>query len=91
MIHQKKEAETRIHEQDRTLFLLEFENNKILSATSNNQINLWNLNDDPIKLEYIFEGHELWVNCLVKIDEQKFAVHQMMQVLIMYNNLGHRK
>ena len=65
--------ENTIKEQGYVLFILEFEKNKILVGNSNNQINLWNLNNDPINLEYTFEAHELWINCLVIIDEKTFA------------------
>jgi WD40 repeat protein len=84
----KQKPEKRIQEQGRPLFILEFEKNKILTATSNNQINLWNLNNDPINLEYTFEGHELWINCLVKIDYQKFASasNDAMIIIWDYNN-----
>ena len=57
-----------INEDGRIFVLLEFEENKLLSGTGNN-IHLWDLNSDSKKYEKSFEGHTLWVNCLVKIDD----------------------
>ena len=62
-----------IDEEGRVFVLLEFEDGKILSGTSKNRINLWDLNSDSTECDYSFEGHELWVNCLVKIDNKRFA------------------
>ena len=86
----KQKPEKRIQEQGRPLFILEFEKNKILTATSNNQINLWNLNNDPINLEYTFEGHELWINCLVKIDDKKFASASNDALIIIWDYYEHK-
>mgnify|MGYP002626327553 CR=1 FL=1 len=48
-----------IQEDGYVLSLLEFEKNKILSGTSNNLINLWDLDTDCSKCDFSFEGHEL--------------------------------
>jgi len=69
-----KNQEDKIIDEDGRIFvLLEFLDGKILSGTSKNKINLWDLNSDSTECEYSFEGHELWVNCLVKIDNKTFA------------------
>ena len=52
--------------------LLEFEPFKILSGTSEGNICLRELNIDNDK-EYNFLGHEMYVNCLIKIDKKYFA------------------
>ena len=57
--------------------LLEFEPNMLLSTSSENTICLWNINsnqNDRIE-DYVhnFNGHTLWVNCLVKCDDKTFA------------------
>ena len=62
-----------INEDGRVFALLEFEKNKLLSGTSNNTINLWDLNSSNDKCLYSFNGHELWINCLVKCNENYFA------------------
>ena len=52
--------------------LLEFEPQMLLTGTSENNIGLWNLNN-PKDYIYNFNKHVLWVNCLIKCDEQFFA------------------
>ena len=53
--------------------LLEFDDNMLLSGTSENFINLWNLNTNTNKKMHQFIGHKLWVNCLIKINDNIFA------------------
>ena len=53
--------------------LLEMEQNMLLCGTSENEINLWNLNTYDKKCMYTFKGHQLWVNCLVKCNDDIFA------------------
>ena len=55
------------------LCLLEFEQNMLLSGTDKNTIQLWNINSFKSQILHSFEGHLLWVNCLVKCNEQYFA------------------
>jgi len=52
--------------------LLEFEENMLLSS-SENTIFLWDLKSDKNECIHKFDGHELWVNCLVKCDDKTFA------------------
>ena len=52
--------------------LLEFEKDILLTGTSENKIGLWNLNNINDYV-YRFERHQLWVNCLVKCNENHFA------------------
>ena len=61
------------NETARIFCLLEFEKNKLLCGTSDNIINLWDLNalNDKCVCSYI--GHTLWINCLVKINNNYFA------------------
>ena len=53
--------------------LLEFEKNMLLSGTSENNIDLWDLSSKENKYIYKFKGHQLWVNCLVKCNDKIFA------------------
>ena len=55
------------------LSLLEFKPNFLLSGTSSNTISLWNLSSENSDYIFKFEGHEFWVNCLVKCNENFFA------------------
>ena len=71
-INDKNGEEQVINETERVLSLLEFEKNKILSGTGDNSINLWDI-ENPDKIIYSFKGHELWVNALVKCDDNTFA------------------
>ena len=43
-----------------------------MSGTGDNSINLWDI-ENPDKIIYSFKGHELWVNALVKCDDNTFA------------------
>jgi WD40 repeat protein len=62
-----------INENGRVFALLEFENDKLLAGTSENVIDLWDVNSVDNNCLYSFEGHELWINCLVKINSKVFA------------------
>lgn len=62
-----------INEDGRVFSLLEFENGKLLCGTSKNVINLWDIQSEAINKIFRFEGHELWVNCLVKCTDEFFA------------------
>ena len=62
-----------INENGRVFALLEFENDKLLAGTSENVIDLWDINSVDNNCLYSFEGHELWINCLVKINSKIFA------------------
>ena len=53
---------------------LEFEPGKLLGGTSQNTIDLWDLNDKSYdSFIFNFYRHYLWVNSLVKLDENHFA------------------
>ena len=41
--------------------------------TSDNCINLWDLNSDEDNCQFSFKGHTLWVNSLVKLNNNYFA------------------
>ena len=62
-----------INEKGRIFSLLEFENKKLLCGTSNNEINLWDLNSDNEECIFSFKGHQLWINCLIKCNNNYFA------------------
>ena len=66
--------------------LLEFEQGKLLGGTNANLINLWDINDinitDPI---HNFEKHYLWVQALVKCDENHFASASNDTKIIIWN------
>ena len=62
-----------INEKGRVFALLEFEDSKLLCGTSNNEINLWDLNSDDEECLFSFKGHQLWINCLVKCNNNYFA------------------
>ena len=62
-----------IEVKSRILCLLEYEKNKILCGTSNNVINLYDINSLNYEFICSFIGHTLWVNCLVKINNNYFA------------------
>ena len=53
--------------------LLEFEPNMILAGTSENNIDLWDISSQNNEIEFSFRKHILWVNCLVKCDDDHFA------------------
>ena len=63
----------KIQEKGYALSLLEFEPKKILSGTSEGNICLRKIFSDTNKEEYNFEGHDMSVNCLIKINEKYFA------------------
>ena len=69
-IHQYITEKTLI-EDGSVLSLLEFEPDKLLSGTNVNTINLWSLGD--YRKMFTFNGHILWVNCLVKLTNILFA------------------
>ena len=62
-----------IKENAEVLCLLEFEHNKLLVGTKKEEINLWDLENSNDEIIYSFEGHTMWVNCLVKINDDNFA------------------
>jgi len=62
-----------INETGNVLCLLEFVPGRILSGTDENVIHLWDINNSYNQSLCTFEGHLLWVNCLVKCDENYFA------------------
>ena len=53
--------------------LLEFKPGFLLGGTSQNMVNLWDLNDKGEEYIHNFYQHYLWVNALVKCDENHFA------------------
>ena len=53
--------------------LLEFEDNILLSGTSQSTIQQWDINNSYNQNIFSYEGHELWVNCLVKCNNNFFA------------------
>ena len=68
------ECEKTINEGGCVLCLLEFEDNMILSGTNESTIQLWDINNSfNNKSIHTFEGHLLWVNCLVKCNDIFFA------------------
>ena len=66
--------------------LLEFEPGKLLGGTSANMINLWDLNDEKND-EFVdnFYQHLLWVNAIVKCDENHFASASNDSTIIIWN------
>ena len=62
-----------IEEKGYVFSLLEFNPNFLLVGTSENNINLYDLNSNNSNSIYTFTGHLLWVNCLVKCNENTFA------------------
>lgn len=62
-----------IEAKSRILCLLEIEKNSILCGTSDNLIKLYNINSLNYEFIYSFIGHTLWVNSLVKINNNFFA------------------
>ena len=62
-----------INEEGNVFCLLEFEENKILCGTSRNIINLWDINIEYNMSLSSFNGHELWINCLAKCNNEFFA------------------
>jgi WD40 repeat protein len=62
-----------IQEIGSVICLLEFESFKLLTGTSECNIGLWDINDDKEEEICNFLGHQLWVNCLEKCDDNYFA------------------
>ena len=79
----------------KVICLLEFEPNKLLIGTSENNIDLWDLNqvkyitnnnsENIPKSIYNFLGHDLWVNCLVKYNDKWFASASNDAKIIMWD------
>ena len=67
------ECEKTLNENGYVFCLLEFEKNMLLSGTSENKIQLWDLNNAFSQNLHSFEGHLLWINCLVKCNQSCFA------------------
>ena len=67
------ECEKTINEGGYVLCLLEFENNMLLSGTNECVIQLWDINNAYSQSIFSFQGHELWVNALVKCNDKFFA------------------
>lgn len=76
----RREEEYTINEAETVLCLLEFQPSLLLSGSSDNSIKLWNLNKlsenkkvlEKTENDFTFNGHECWVNCLVKYDDKYF-------------------
>ena len=62
-----------INGKGRIFCLLEFEKNKILTGTGDKSIILWDISQPNDESICNFDGHDLWVNCLVKCDDKFFA------------------
>ena len=63
-----------IKETGSVLSFLEFEPNYLLSSSSDNKIKLFNLESFPVdNYMFVFTGHSLWVNSLVKLNNNYFA------------------
>lgn len=68
------ECEKTLNEGGCVLCLLEFENDMILCGTNESTIHLWDINNSFNNQSiHTFEGHLLWVNCLVKCNDNFFA------------------
>ena len=66
--------EKTINEEGNVLCLLEFESGMLLSGTNKNNINLFDLNNNLMNNKiFTFKGHELWVNNIIKINDNYFA------------------
>jgi WD40 repeat protein len=66
-------CERTINEEGNVFCLLEFENNMLLSGTNKNNINLFNLNVKSNNKIFSFQGHSLWVNNIIKLNNIYFA------------------
>ena len=66
-------CERTINEEGNVFCLLEFENNMLLSGTNKNNINLFNLNVKSNNKIFSFQGHTLWVNNIIKLNNIYFA------------------
>jgi len=63
-----------IKESGSVLSFLEFEPNYLLSSSSDNKIKLFCLESFPVdNFMFVFTGHALWVNSLVKLNNNYFA------------------
>ena len=67
------ECEKTINEDGHVFCLLEFDENMILSGTNQSTIQLWDINNSYGDKIYTFEGHELWINCIVKCNNKYFS------------------
>ena len=67
------ECEITINEEGYVFCLLEFEENMLLSGTNESSIQLWDINNRYSQSIFSFQGHELWVNSLVKCNDKFFA------------------
>lgn len=66
--------------------LLEFEQGKLLGGTNANLINLWDINDiNNSESIHSFNNHYLWVQALVKCDENHFASASNDTKIIIWN------
>ena len=79
------EYEKELQEIGIVICLLEFKPNYLLAGTNFNYISLWNLNSESEDAEAVFYGHDLWVNCLVKCNEEKFASCSNDKSIIIWN------
>jgi WD40 repeat protein len=70
---EKLSCDKTIQDLGKVFALLEFEPNMLLSSSSENTICLWDLKSNKNEYIHNFTGHKLWVNCLVKCDENTFA------------------
>ena len=62
-----------IPETGNVLCLLEFFPGILLCGTDENHIQIYDLNNSNNRALYSFEGHLLWINCLVKCNDTYFA------------------
>ena len=69
----KSQLISKLYEIGQVLSLLEFEPNILLTGTSETNIGVWDLNKLDNISSFKFSEHSLWVNCLVKIDNNTFA------------------
>ena len=88
-----------INENGRVFALLEFEKDKLLTGTSADVVNIWDINSKDANCLFSFSGHELWINCLVKINELYFAsasndakikIWDYYNRKCLYNLIGHK-
>lgn len=62
-----------INESGKVICMLEFIPGKLLTGTDENEIHLWDINNPQKNPLRSFKGHLLWINCLVKCDNNYFA------------------
>ena len=67
------QCEKTLYENSYVLSLFEFSPNFLLTGNSENKINLYNLELNNKELIYSFTGHNLWINCISKLNEMYFA------------------